>query len=203
LSRSKEKADAFLKLFHPLRGPLEGYCRRMLRKRDHVEDVLQSVVTLAFERFDDFVEGTNFKAWIFRIATLEIFNRYRKSSRGHEAVSLDELPSDLLADNSWRFVEQECTFLAMLQDPEAVLDHFDDVVVAALDELAPRERAVLLLRSIGEFRYDEIHQLLDVPLGSVIGYLSRARHRMRLALANYADECGLYRPHSSQREAPP
>jgi RNA polymerase sigma-70 factor (ECF subfamily) len=175
----------------------------MLRKRDHVDDVLQSVVMLAFERFDDFVERTNFKAWIFRIATLEIFNRNRKSSRGHESVSLDELPGDLLADESWGFVEQERTFIAMLQDPEVVLDHFDDVVVAALDELAPRERAVLLLRSIGGFSYDEMHQLLDIPLGSVIGYLSRARQRMRLSLADYAAERGLYRSNPSPREAPP
>jgi RNA polymerase sigma-70 factor (ECF subfamily) len=203
LSRAKEKADAFLKHLYPLRGVLEGYCRRMLRKRDQVEDVLQSVVALAFGRFDDFAPGTNFKAWIFRIATLEIFNRNRKSSRRREAVSIDELPGDLLADESWALVDREEAFAVLLQNPEAVLDQFDDVVAAALEDLAPRERAALLLRSLGDFSYDEIHQLLEIPVGSVIGYLSRARFRMRLSLATYAGQRGSFRPHPSPREAPP
>jgi RNA polymerase sigma-70 factor, ECF subfamily len=203
LRRSTAKANAFLELLQPLQGRLEGYCRRMLRKRDQVEDVLQSVVALAFSQFDRYAEGTNFKAWIFRIATLEIFNRNRKSDRRREAVSIDELPGDLLADESWPLVEREEVFSAMLKDPEAVLDQFDDVVTTALEDLAPRERAALLLRSLGDFSYDEIHQLLDIPVGSVIGYLSRARQRLRLSLATYADQHGFFKPHPSQREAPP
>src|SRR5260370_37228957 len=71
LSRSKDKANAFLELLQPLQGRLEGYCRRMLRKRDQVEDVLQTVVALAFSRFDRYAQAPNFKAWIFRFATFE------------------------------------------------------------------------------------------------------------------------------------
>ena len=64
----------------------------------------------------------------------------------------------------------------------------------ALERLAPLERAVLLLRGVGEFSYKEIHELLAIPVGSVIGYLSRARKRLRIMLAEYAKERGLF-PH--------
>jgi RNA polymerase sigma-70 factor (ECF subfamily) len=188
LSRSKDKADAFLELLKPLQGRLEGYCRRMLRRGDQVEDVLQTVVTLAYAQFDRYVEGTNFKAWIFRFATFEIFNRNRR----HEPITSEAIPGDLPAEESWGLVELDSTYTAMLDDPDVVLEYFDDIVIAALEKLAPRERAVLLLRSVGEFSYKEIHDLLGIPLGSVMGYLSRARQRMRLSLADYAAQHGLY-----------
>ena len=190
---SRARADAFLALLEPLQRPLEVYCRRMLRNRSMVEDVLQSAVAAAFAQFDRYTEGTNFRAWVFRFVTLEVFNRNRK----HEPVFFAEVPADLLAEESWALVASEDVFTAMLKDPDVVLEHFDDAVVGALEELAPAERAVLLLRAIGEFSYKEIHELLAIPLGSVIGYLSRARKRLRIALADYAAERGLFRRDAS------
>lgn len=186
------KGEVFVELLRPLQGPLEVYSRRMLRDRSQMEDALQSAVAAAFASFDRFAEGTNFKAWIFRFVTLEIFNRNRK----HEPVSFSdasEIPGDLPAEESWELVAMGDTFDAMLEDPDVVLEHFDDVVVAALKLLAPLERACVLLRAIGEFSYREIHELLSIPIGSVIGYLSRARRRLRIALAEYANERGLFR----------
>jgi RNA polymerase sigma-70 factor (ECF subfamily) len=189
LSRPTAKADAFLKLLQPLQKPLEVYCRRMLRNRSLAEDVLQTAVLAAFAEFDDPGQVANFKAWMFRFVTLTVFNRNRK----HEPVTFGEVPTDLAAEESWDLVTMGDTFAALLEDPEVVLDHFDDVVVQALERLAPLERSVLLLRAIGEFSYKEIHELLAIPLGSVIGYLSRARKRLRIALADYAAERGLFR----------
>jgi RNA polymerase sigma-70 factor (ECF subfamily) len=189
LSRSKAKADAFLELLQPLQRPLEVYCRRLLRKPSATEDVLQNAVAAAFAQFDRYVEGTNFKAWIFRFVTLEIFNRNRK----HEPIVSGEVPADLPVEESWELVTLGDAAAAMLDDPDVVLEYFDDVVVEALGRLAPRERAVLLLLSVGEFSYKEIHELLSIPLGSVMGYLSRARKRLRLSLADYAAQQGLFR----------
>jgi RNA polymerase sigma-70 factor, ECF subfamily len=189
LSRSKARGDAFVELLQPLQMPLEVYCRRMLRNRSLVEDVLQSAVTAAFAEFDRGVEVRHFKAWIFRFVTLEVFNRNRK----HEPVTGGEVPVDLPVEESWELITHEATFAAMLEDPDVVLEHFDDVVVAALGHLPPYERAVLLLRAVGEFSYQEIRELLGIPLGSVIGYLSRARKRLRISLAEYAAERGLFR----------
>ncbi len=199
MSRSGAKAEAFLELLRPVQGPLEIYCRRMLRDRSRVEDVLQSAVARAFAGFDRYAEGTNFKAWIFRFVTLEIFNCNRKQ----EPITLGEVPADLSAEESWDLVALDDCLAALLDNPEVVLEHFDDVVVKALAQLAPLERAVLLLRSIGELSYKEIHELLSIPLGSVMGYLSRARQRLRIALAEYATERGFFRRNILPREAKP
>jgi RNA polymerase sigma-70 factor (ECF subfamily) len=195
LSGWKAKTDAFLERLGPLQGPLEVYCRRMLRDHSQVEDTIQSAVADAFAKFDRYAKGTNFKAWIFRFVTLEVFNRNTK----HEPVVLGEIPADLPAEESWELVLNGDTFDAMLEDPDVVLEHFDDVVVDALERLAPLERATLLLRSVGEFSYKEIHDLLSIPVGSVIGYLSRARKRLRITLADYATQHGLFRtPHPNR-----
>jgi RNA polymerase sigma-70 factor (ECF subfamily) len=160
----------------------------MLRDRSQVEDVIQSAVADAFRKFDRYAAGTNFKAWMFRFVTLEVFNRNSK----HEPIVLGEIPADLPADESWELVLTNDTFEAMVENPDVLFDQFDDVVVGALRRLAPLERTTLLLRAIGEFSYKEIHELLSIPVGSVIGYLARARRRLRIALADYATERGLY-----------
>jgi len=189
VSHPSSKTDTFLALLRPLQGPLEVYCRRMLRDRSQVEDVLQSAMGAAFAAFDRYAEGTNFKAWIFRFVTLEAFNRNRK----FEPVPMGDVPVDLAAEESWELVALGDTVEAMLDDPSALLEHFDDVVVEALERLAPLERAALLLRAIGGFSYKEIHELLSIPVGSVIGYLSRARKRLRISLVDYATQHGLFR----------
>jgi RNA polymerase sigma-70 factor (ECF subfamily) len=188
LSRSRAKADAFVALLQPLQQPLEVYCRRMLRNRSLVEDVIQSAIAEAFRQFDQYAEGTNFKAWIFRFVTLAIFNRNRK----HEPVPLGDSLPDIAAEEPLGQARLDSSLDAMLEDPDVVLEHFDDAVLGALEDLPRAERAVLLLRAIGEFSYKEIHELLSIPVGSVIGYLSRARQRLRLALADYARERGLF-----------
>jgi RNA polymerase sigma-70 factor (ECF subfamily) len=183
LDGTSDKADEFLALLRPLQGRLEVYARRMLRDGSLVEDVLQSAVMEAFVRFDRFAEGSNFRAWMFRFVTWEVFNRNRKC----EPDALGEAPADWPDASSdsrdWRAMVRD--------DPEVVMEHLDDALVDALGRLAPRERAALLLRAIGEFSYHEIHEILAIPTGSVVGYLSRARQKLRSSLADYAAERGL------------
>jgi RNA polymerase sigma-70 factor (ECF subfamily) len=160
----------------------------MLRDRSLVEDVIQSAISKAFQKFDRFSEGTDFKAWIFRFVTLEILNQNRKSTLAWQS----EFPADLPVEDSWELLAASDTFDAMLENPDVVLEQLDDVLVAALERLTVPERAVLLLRAVGDFSYKEIHELLGIPLGSVIGYLSRARYKLRHSLAAYAAERGLF-----------
>lgn len=186
MSRSQRKKDTFLELLQPLQQSMGAYCLRMLRNPSLVEDVLQSSIAKAYAVYGQQGEVRNFKAWFFRFLTWEIFNTNRK----HEPLPIGEIPTDLSAEESWTLVSHEAAFTALLDDPDAVLDHFDDVIAESLRRLAPLERAVLLLRAIGEFSYMEIHELLSIPVGSVMGYLSRARHRLRICLADYATEHG-------------
>ena len=79
----------------------------------------------------------------------------------------------------------------LVERPGVVMEHLDGLVADALGELPPAERTVLLLRAIGEFSYQEIHTILSIPVGSVMGYLSRARLKLRQSLAGYAAERGI------------
>jgi len=160
----------------------------MLRDRSQVEDVIQNAVSKAFQKFDRFSQGTDFKAWIFRFVTLEILNQNRKGDFAWQA----ELPADSTIEDSWELLLASKTFDAMMENPDVVLEQVDDVLLDALQGLTTPERAVLLLRAIGDFSYKEIHELLGIPLGSVIGYLSRARYKLRHSLAEYATERGLF-----------
>ncbi len=196
LSRSQQKKDTFLELLQLLQKSMGAYCLRMLRNPSLVEDVLQSSIAKAYGAYVHHGEVRDFKAWIFRFLTWEIFNTNRK----HEALPIGEIPVDLPAEESWALVSQEAAFTALLDDPDAVLEHFDDVIAQALSHLAALERAVLLLRAIGEFSYREIHELLSIPVGSVMGYLSRARQRLRICLADYATEHGWLAPPANECE---
>jgi RNA polymerase sigma-70 factor, ECF subfamily len=185
LSRSDDKNVAFLELLLPLQRSLEVYCRRMLRDPSHVEDVLQSAIMEAFARFDRYAEGTNFRAWIFRFVTLELFNRNRKREPTPFGEGLDNIPGQPAQDIS------DDALAGLPDNPGPLMEHFEDQVVDALWQLTTAERAVLLLRAIGEFSYHEIHNILAIPVGSVIGYLSRSRKKMRQLLADYSAQCGL------------
>jgi RNA polymerase sigma-70 factor (ECF subfamily) len=164
----------------------------MLRNPSDTEDVLQTAIMTAFARFDRYAEGTNFRAWIFRFVTLEIFNWNRKRGPTAAEEFLDDVADPSPDDPS----EAETRLAVLLENPDLLRDQFEDQVVAALDQLTAAERAVLLLRAVGEFTYHEMHEILSIPLGSVMGYLSRARLKMRKSLGEYAVQHGLIRQES-------
>lgn len=81
MGNARSKAESFMRHLEPLQGALEAYCRRSLRDRNAVGDVLQSAVGSAFRDFHLYVEGSNFRAWIFRYVHLEVQNCNRKTER--------------------------------------------------------------------------------------------------------------------------
>lgn len=186
------KSERFIEHLTPLQELLERYARRSLRDAADLEDALQDAIGRAFRDFDLYVEGTNFRAWIFRYVTYEILNRNRRADR-HRT---EALPADLPRGELGPEINDESVFEAMLIDPDLILEEFDDSLVAALRRLTALERTTLFLRAIGEFSYREISDILDIPLGSVMGYLSRARLRMRCGLAEFPQET---RRHNSRR----
>jgi RNA polymerase sigma-70 factor (ECF subfamily) len=190
----KDKAENFLEHLKPLQAPLEAYCRRSLRDRNAVQDVLQSAVAKAFRDFDLYAQGTNFRAWIFRYVHLGILEHDRRFARTRH----EELSAEVPAAEVGPLDTDEPLARALLEDPNLVLERCDSVVAEAIRELSELERGVLLLHSIGGFKYREIAEILQVPIGTVMSSLSRCRARLRWRLVEYGQEHGLL----DRREAP-
>ena len=140
----------------------------------------------AWRHFPEFTTGTNFKAWVFRFLTHKILNANRRV----EAVRLGDIPVELTVEELWAGSNAEEAFMALVADPHRFSQSLEQPLAAALARLTAPERACLLLKAIGGFTYQEIHGLLEMPVGSVMGYLARSRRRMRLFLADYAVERG-------------
>ena len=170
-----EQRVRFLSLLRPIEGDLENYSRRMVFDRRDFEDALQNAVLRAFRAFDRYHDDASFRAWMFRILTNEIFAINRKRGRIAEfevAVEPEEMEE---------FASLDFASEAPLSW-DSLADALDEEVLSALQGLNQSERAVLLMRAIGDLRYREISECLGIPLGSVMGNLSRARQKMRDAI---------------------
>jgi len=175
-------ADRFLALLKPIERDLETYCRRLVWEPLDAPDAIQNAVMRAFAAFDRYHEDASFRAWMFKILTHEAFALNRKHARiaRHEF----QLEPEELAGLSFSGPPDEGgnQFLS----PEALNETLDQDLVAGLKTLTDNERAVLLLRAIGDLRYREISESLGIPLGSVMGNLARARQKMRALIARAA-----------------
>jgi RNA polymerase sigma-70 factor (ECF subfamily) len=189
--------EAFLAHVGPLRPQLIAYARRMLRDPQGLQDVLQSALQVAYAKFDLYAEGSNFRAWIFRILTLEIFQANRRHERWEQEVPLDAVSEDLVVA-----LDLELDYDRLLERMDTVYEHLEVPLGRALLGLPPRERSALLLRAVADLSYKEIAQSLGIPVGSALGYLSRARVRLRRELAAYAAERGLLRGQRGQEDRP-
>ncbi len=182
-----DRAARFLQHLEPLKAALEAYCRRSVHDPNAVEDVLQEAVGKAFRDFHLYAEGTNFRAWIFRYLNLEIYSGNRSYHGQRREVLVDE-PT---VEDVWEHAIDEPFIERLVGEPERVLSQCDDALAEAIAELSPQERSVLLLRAIGQFKHREMADILEVPMGTIMSALSRARARLRLRLAEYAREHGL------------
>jgi len=181
----RQRAERFVAYLEPIQHQLTVYCSRALNRSDETADVLQSAVANAFRDFDKYSEGTNFRAWMFRYLTLETLNCNRAARRSPSELNEQQHPETGTLDIMSFRLE------TLLDDPEAVLDHCDGVVAESIGQLTEQERRILLLRAVGDFKYREIAEIMDIPMGTVMGLLSRARTQLRSKLRDYARQHGL------------
>lgn len=167
---------------------MEAYCRQSLHDPQCVEDALQNTVADAFRNFHLYVENSNFRAWIFRYLNFEILEQNRRTAKSSPQ---ETLPAELAGDGGGDSAMQEQLLQSLLEDPDAVLEHCDATLAQAVTELSSRDASVLLLRAIGEFRYGEIAEILEVPVGTVMSSLARTRERLRRRLADYGRQQNL------------
>jgi len=173
---TQERRREFTELLEPLRERLYRFARHLSWDRSGGEDLLQDAVMTAWRKFGDYKRGTNFRAWIFQITANIAANRNRSFARRNKRqVAVETL--DYAPDARSRWAD-----LSVLDGQEAVLDNVADWLAAALRELPAVRRAAFLLRVVEGFRYREIAEFLDIPIGTVMSHLARARKALQETL---------------------
>jgi RNA polymerase sigma-70 factor (ECF subfamily) len=169
----------------PYLDQLYGGALRMTRNPADAEDVVQETFVKAFAKFHTFSEGTNLKAWLFRILTNTYINLYRKRQREPRQSSADEL-----AD--WQIAQTQAYVTGELKSAEAeALERItDDAVIDALAQVPEDFRLAVYLADVEGFSYKEIAEIMDTPVGTVMSRLHRGRKILRDLLSEYAVEQG-------------
>ena len=178
-------ADRFLALLQPIERDLETYARRLIWEPQEAPDALQNAVMRGFAAFDRYHEDASFRAWMFKILTHEAFALNRKHARiaRHEfQLEPEELAGLPFAGELDQGGSQPVS-------PEALDAALDPALAAGLKTLTDTERAVLLLRAIGDLRYREInvnaHEQAErrkVPDGLVLRLLKPSERTPQLSL---------------------
>jgi RNA polymerase sigma-70 factor (ECF subfamily) len=162
---------------------------RMTRNPADAEDVVQETFLKAYRAYDSFTEGTNLKAWLYRILTNTYINKYRKKQRRPSEVELGELQDLYLYK---RLGEQSG---AQVSAESEALDMFvDEDILEALESLPENFRLPVLYADVEGFSYKEIAEILDVPIGTVMSRLHRGRKALQRKLWNLAVDRGLVEP---------
>ena len=164
----------------PYRDQLYKSALRMTRSVEDAEDLIQETYLKAFKYYERFAEGTNFKAWLFKIMKNTFINSYRKRKLQPPKVDFDEVQEGLeetLLDQAH----------ASLADPESWLMsvEMDAEVREALLGLPHDYKMVVLLADLEGFAYKEIADILAVPVGTVMSRLYRGRRMLERALLSF------------------
>ena len=161
---------------------------RMTRNPSDAEDLVQETYLKAFRSFGGFEQGTNLRAWLYRILTNTFINSYRSKKRRPAETELDE-GEDL---HLYRRLGGLEAVLASRSAEDELMDWFTDVEVKnALEALPENFRIPVLLADVEGFSYKEIAEMLDIPIGTVMSRLHRGRKSLQKQLYAYALSRGL------------
>lgn len=169
---------------------------RLTRNQQEAEDLVQETMLKAFRFAHTYQRGTNLRAWLFRILNTSAINRYRKQATHPTTTPLPEGEEFYLYNRIRDINGQELSAGA----EEEVLSHYlDEDVYRALNDLPLNFRMPIILADIEGLSYKEIAQALNIPIGTVMSRISRARRHLQRSLWAYARDRGyVSEEHSAQ-----
>lgn len=161
---------------------------RLTHNAADAEDLVQETYLRGYRGFEGFRDGTNLKAWLYRILTNTYINQYRAKKRRPNEVELDGADDFSLYHKVGGLEAARADRSAETELLEALPD---DVVKAAVEDLPDQFRIPVLLADVEGFSYKEIAEIMDTPVGTVMSRLHRGRRQLQKRLWDYAQERGL------------
>ena len=161
---------------------------RMTRNPADAEDLVQETYLKAYRGYGGFQEGTNLKAWLYRILTNTFINRYRAAKRRPDETDLEDVEDFYLYRRLGGLEEARASRSA----EDELLDFFTEAEVKDAVEALPEQfRLAVLLADVEGFAYKEIAEILEIPIGTVMSRLHRGRKALQKRLYDFASERGL------------
>ncbi|MDK8896348.1 sigma-70 family RNA polymerase sigma factor [Corynebacterium sp. MSK004] len=194
-SETLQKQRLFEEQALPLLDQLYGGAMRLTRNPQDAEDLIQETYLKAYSNFDSFKQGTNLKAWLYRIMTNTYINSYRKAKRRPVESSADELSDFQL----YTTAGHDSTGLESAE-VEALKQMPDSEISEAMNDLPEDYRMVVYYADVVGLAYKEIADVMGTPLGTVMSRLYRGRKLLRAALKDVAREKGIGRNHPEMEE---
>jgi RNA polymerase sigma factor (sigma-70 family) len=180
---AKTIQERFDKEFLPHIEALHSFAFHLTYNEEDADDLVQETFLKAFRFIDKYEEGTNAKAWLFKILKNAYINQYRKESK--RPVQLDYEEVSVYRE------EDEGQFNSYFDLREEIFDNMmGDEVSTALNSLPEDFRSVIWLCDIEGFSYEEIAKIIDIPIGTVRSRLFRARNMLKDKLKSYASSKG-------------
>jgi len=166
---------------------------RMTRNTADAEDLVQETYLRAYRSYASFEQGTNLRAWLFRILTNQYINSYRARQRRPVETDVEDV------EDLYLYHRIGNLGAASRSAEDTLFDMFtDDEVKTALEELPENFRIPVLLADVEGFSYKEIAEMIDVPIGTVMSRLHRGRKAMHKKLYDFAEQRGLVAANESQ-----
>ncbi|MBN7813900.1 sigma-70 family RNA polymerase sigma factor [Algoriphagus pacificus] len=179
----EEKNTIFDGEFMPHIDSMYNFAYRLTFDEDDAKDLVQDTYLKAYRFINSFEQGTNAKAWLFRILKNSFINEYRKKSKQPAKVDYQEVETYYNSDD---VQYQSTTDLRA----DSVKDMLGDEISNALNSLAVDFRTVIILCDLEGFTYEEMAKILDIPIGTVRSRLHRARNLLKEKLRGYAQNMG-------------
>jgi RNA polymerase sigma factor (sigma-70 family) len=177
------KDRIFEKEFLPHIDSMYNFAYRITFDEDDAKDLVQETYLKAYRFIESFQEGTNAKAWLFRILKNSFINDFRRKSKEPSKVDYQEVETFYNSDE----IDEPITSDLRV---DALRDMIGDEVSNALNSLAIDFRTVIILCDLEGFTYEEMAKILDIPIGTVRSRLHRARNLLKDKLKSYATSMG-------------